>query len=85
MEQFPDGGFFKGKNFVFDHRYALYNSLYFVHPTSIQKEFVSLQFICLYSYFCGVCNLESILGEMTLIMVILYDYDHFLPVFLLGA
>jgi predicted sulfurtransferase len=21
LEQFPDGGFFKGKNFVFDHRY----------------------------------------------------------------
>lgn len=21
MEQYPDGGFFKGKNFVFDHRY----------------------------------------------------------------
>lgn len=24
LEQFPDGGFFKGKNFVFDHRYCLW-------------------------------------------------------------
>lgn len=23
LEQFPDGGFFKGKNFVFDHRCGL--------------------------------------------------------------
>lgn len=22
LEQFPDGGFFRGKNFVFDHRYG---------------------------------------------------------------
>jgi predicted sulfurtransferase len=22
LEQFPDGGYFKGKNFVFDHRYV---------------------------------------------------------------
>lgn len=24
LEQFPDGGFFKGKNFVFDHRYGFF-------------------------------------------------------------
>lgn len=29
LEQFPDGGFFKGKNFVFDHRYILQHSSYF--------------------------------------------------------
>ena len=27
LEQFPDGGFFKGKNFVFDHRYDVLISI----------------------------------------------------------
>lgn len=27
MEQFPEGGFFKGKNFVFDHRYDFFSNL----------------------------------------------------------
>ena len=27
LEQFPDGGFFKGKNFVFDHRYDVLISM----------------------------------------------------------
>lgn len=33
MEQFPDGGFFKGKNFVFDHRYG-----YFVRSSVLLME-----------------------------------------------
>jgi hypothetical protein len=28
LEQFPDGGYFDGKNFVFDHRSVPYKSAY---------------------------------------------------------
>lgn len=32
LDQFPDGGFFKGKNFVFDHRYdALVSQCHLFH------------------------------------------------------
>lgn len=62
MEQFPDGGFFKGKNFVFDHRYALYNCPYSVHLLSSQKKFVVLAEFVISS---------QCLGKRTLTMVIL--------------
>lgn len=54
MEQFPDGGFFKGKNFVFDHRYAL--TMYISYTPDLlpfSKNFLLLPF-----YFCVLHNLR---------------------------
>lgn len=59
LEQFPDGGFFRGKNFVFDHRYDHCSSM--LPSQALVRFLVSLIH---YSYCCDY-NLKLILGNIS--------------------
>ncbi|RDX75292.1 Rhodanese-like domain-containing protein 6, partial [Mucuna pruriens] len=67
LEQFPDGGFFKGKNFVFDHRISVGSSDAHVVGTCLicQCSFDDYSSRCRCTYcrmlvlVCGSCQKES--------------------------